>query len=590
VSNVSFSTPDPITSQLAVRQAMAYCTNKLDLLKAAYPLNSDADNAQLVMNSWIPSKHWAYAGDANITVYPFDATKGGAVLDAAGWTLAKDATYRADKDGNSLSLRITTTNSAFREAWVAVWVSQMANCGIEIIPLFAPASWWFGSSTGLDRRDFQLAAYAWVGASDPAGQTLYACDQIPTAENNWQGQNYMGWCNQTASDAIKVANNSLVRADRIKAYATNQAEFTKDVPTIPLFQRADVYAYNPNLTGFAPKVNGDGFYTYNIGDWTLPGKDTIVFGTTQEPDTLFTLDSSAQTERLVAVDLEGLFTLGENFDYLPEQQTPLSTIEAGLAKNNDIVVHDGDKIMDASGTPVDAKAGAGIKVLDNTGATVDYKDGVKMKQLVVTYKFISGMKFSDGNPVTKADWQLGYQITCDRTSGSISYITCDQTAKVDFTDDTSYVVTWKPGYQGATYYVAPYGFYDSQLKLSDGRLLKDVPAKDWNSLKEISIMGLEANVGPYMVKDWVKGQKITLVPNPNWYGGTPKTPNIVISICADSASCEAQLLGGQVDVVDSLSITSLDQTLADAATKGTIKTLISPQATWEHIDINMWLR
>ena len=50
-------------------------------------------------------------------------------------------------------------------------------------------------------------------------------------------------------------------------------------------------------------------------------------------------------------------------------------------------------------------------------------------------------------------------------------ITCDQVQSIDFTDDTSYVVTWKPGYQGATYYLAPIGFYDSQLKLSDGRLL-----------------------------------------------------------------------------------------------------------------------
>jgi ABC-type transport system substrate-binding protein len=539
------------------------------------------------MNTFIPTKHWAYAGDANITLYPFDATKGASVLDAAGWKVASGDTYRTDKDGNSLSMRLTTTNAAFRQTWVAVWVSQMKACGIEIVPLFAPASWWFGSSTGLNRRDFQLGAYAWVGQADPSGQTLYACNQIPTAENNWAGQNYMGWCNQKASDAITAANNTLIRADRITAYTTVQAEFTKDIPTIPLFQRADVYAYNAKLTGFAPKVNGDGFYTYNIQDWTLPGKDTIVFGTIQEPDTLFTLVSNAQTERIVATDLEGLLYTSENFDYQPDQQSAMATIESGAAKNNDYVVKDGDKIMDANGNPADAKAG--IKVLDNTGATVDYKTGITMKQLVVTYKFISGMKYSDGSPVTKADWQLGYQETCDRTSGAISYITCDQTAKVDFTDDTTYTVTWKPGYQGATYFLAPYGFYESQLKLSDGRLLKDVPAKDWQGLKELSEMGLESNVGPYMVKEWVKGQKITLVPNPNFYGGAPKTKNVVISIIT-SENAEAQLLGGQVDVLDSLTITAIDKTLADAATKGTIKTLVSPQATWEHIDINMFLR
>ena len=587
VQKPSFSTPDPILSQLPVRQAMSYCTNKLDLIKAAYPLSNEADAKALIMNTMIPTAHWAYAGDANITIYPFDAAKGGSTLDAAGWKLAEGATYRTDKDGNSLSLRFTTTNSAFRQAWAAVWVKQMKTCGIEVIPLFAPSSWWFGDSTGLARRDFQLGAFAWVGQVDPSGQTLYACDQIPTVEDNWAGQNDMGWCNQKASDAVKKANNTLIQADRIAQYTILQAEFTKDIPTIPLFQRFDYYAYNPKLQNFKPLPMGDGYYTYNIQDWVLPGKDTIVIGTIQEPSTLFRLVVSAMTAALIVSDLEGLGANSGNFAYTPQEQTPLSTIESGLAKNNDVAIKDGDKIMDANSNPVDAAAG--VKVTDNTGAVVDYKSGVMMKQLVITYKWIAGMKYSDGNPVTKADFALNYQINCDKTSGAVSFITCDQIAKVDFVDDTSYTVTWKPGYQGATYYLAPIGFYNSQQKLSDGRLLKDVPAKDWQTLKEVTEMGLESNVGPYMVKEWVKGQKMTLVPNPNFYGGAPKTKNIVYSFIS-SENAEAQLLGGQIDILDSLTLTSMSQTLKTAGDKGTVTLLSTPNATWEHIDINLFLR
>jgi ABC-type transport system substrate-binding protein len=252
-----------------------------------------------------------------------------------------------------------------------------------------------------------------------------------------------------------------------------------------------------------------------------------------------------------------------------------------------VAVKDGDKILDANGDPKDAAAG--LKVLDNTGATVDYKSGVTMKQLVVTYKVISGMKYSDGNPVVKADFELAYKINCDKESGATSFITCDQVQKIDFVDDTSYTVTWKPGYQGALYFMLPFGFYDSQLKLSDGRLLKDVAAKDWGTLKEVAERELQDNVGPYMIKDWVKGQKITMVPNPYFYGGAPKTANMVFSFVT-SENAEAQLLGGQIDILDALTITSISQTLKDAADKGTITLITSPQATWEHIDINMYLR
>ena len=87
VQKPSFSTPDPITGDLNVRQAMAYCTNKLDLLKAAYPLSTEEDRAALVMNTFIPTKHWAYAGDANITIYNFDVEKGKALLEGDGWVM-----------------------------------------------------------------------------------------------------------------------------------------------------------------------------------------------------------------------------------------------------------------------------------------------------------------------------------------------------------------------------------------------------------------------------------------------------------------------------------------------------------------------
>ena len=44
----------------------------------------------------------------------------------------------------------------------------------------------------------------------------------------------------------------------------------------------------PKLVGFDP-TPGEEYYTYNVEDWEIPGKDTIVLGFTQEPASLFTL-------------------------------------------------------------------------------------------------------------------------------------------------------------------------------------------------------------------------------------------------------------------------------------------------------------
>ena len=133
-----------------------------------------------------------------------------------------------------------TTNAAFRQTWGAVLEQQlMANCGIQIARTHAPASWWFGDTTGLARRDFELGAFAWVGQADPGGSTLYACNQIPLPANNWEGQNDMGWCNETASNGDRRRQqHARPRASARSSIAIFQQEFTKDMVSLPLFNRA----------------------------------------------------------------------------------------------------------------------------------------------------------------------------------------------------------------------------------------------------------------------------------------------------------------------------------------------------------------
>ncbi len=581
----SYTTPHPILGDLKVRQALSYCTNKADLIKSVYPLLSADEQAKLVMNTFIPTSHWAYAGDANITIYPFDAAKGAALLDEAGWTLAEGADFRTNAAGDELALKFTTTSAAFRQTWAAIWESQMAACGIRIVRLHAPASWWFGDTTGLARRDFELGAFAWVGQADPGGQSLYACDQIPFPENGWAGQNSMGWCNEEASKNIKLANNTLIKDERIAAYTVTQNEFTKDVPSIPLFNRTDTFASAADMTGFAP-TPGQEYFMYNAGDWARPGQDTIVLGFTQEPASLYTLVENAFVAVAADYFLRPAMSTSLNYNYAAVYVKQLPTIENGGTLNNDVVVKEGDKAVDADGNVV--TIAAGMMVNNSAGEKVEFPAGgtVTMKQLVSKFELIDGLKWEDGEPVKAADIELSYKITCDPESGATTYITCDQTAKVDFFE-VGYTQTWLPGIQSPTYFVPIWGIEPSHQVLSDGRNLKDVPAKEWPTLPEVAEKPL--SYGPYMLTDWVKGEKLVYKANPNWVFGTAKTPNLVIQIVS-AEGAEAALLGGEVDVLDSTTLAGLSQTLVDATTAGKIKTIINPSATWEHIDINLFVR
>jgi ABC-type transport system substrate-binding protein len=588
----SFSTPHPILGDLRVRQALAYCTDKVSLVAAAYPLNPPDQNAKLPMNTFIPSTHWAYAGDANITVYPFDQAAGQALLDEAGWLMNEDLGYRFNANGDELVLHFTTTNATFRQTWAAVWEKQMKSCGILIIRQHVPAGWWFGDTTGVKRRDYELGAFAWVGQPDPGGQTLYACDQIPTVENGWTGQNGMGWCNQAASDAIKAANNTFLKADRIAQYLIVQQEFTKDVPSIPLFNRASYYAWNSEFTGLNIAPGDQDYYMWNAQDWAIPGKDTIVLGFTQEPSTLFQLVVDAYVARAAGYMISGLPYTSLNYDFQPVEQKELSTFESGLATNVDVTVNTGDMVVDSSGNNVTLDAATATPLIDSTGATVTFTGAaVTMKQMTVKYEFRDGMTFSDGVPLAQEDFELGYKAACDKEVGATSYILCDMVQDISF-DGLTYTVTWYPGRQDPLYFLPPFGWYPAHQVITSegaytGMMLKDVPPKDWSVLPEVTTYPID--VGPYMLAEWKVGEYMKFVANPYFYGTAPKTPTIFIQFIS-SENAEPQLLAGAIDMLDSTSIIALSQTLKDAAAGGTITILVNPSATWEHIDINMFLK
>src|SRR4029079_8214360 len=84
----AFTTPHPILSDLKVRQAIAYCTDRRALIKSVYPFLSDDDQTKLLMDTNIPAVSWAAYDGPEVQKYPFDAEKGKALLAEAGFTAA----------------------------------------------------------------------------------------------------------------------------------------------------------------------------------------------------------------------------------------------------------------------------------------------------------------------------------------------------------------------------------------------------------------------------------------------------------------------------------------------------------------------
>jgi ABC-type transport system substrate-binding protein len=201
--------------------------------------------------------------------------------------------------------------------------------------------------------------------------------------------------------------------------------------------------------------------------------------------------------------------------------------------------------------------------------------------LVSKFELIDGLTWEDGTPVSTADLELGKNIACDPASGATSFILCEKTASAEFlTDGIGYVQTWVPGVQDPTYFLPVWGIYPAHQ-------LGSVAAADWATNPLVAETPL--SYGPYKLVEWVKGEKMVFAANEHWVGGAPKTPNIIILfITAESA--EALLINGDIDILDSTTLVGLSEALVAAETEGKIKTLINPSATWEHIDISLFIR
>jgi peptide/nickel transport system substrate-binding protein len=253
-----------------VRQALYYATDKKQLVDKLYFGKQGTTDLPVP-----PGLSWAYTDTYN--KYPFDKAKAQALLKEAGWDCKALPCTKTVKEGGkdvvkNLEITLMTTDRADRQSLAQVIQSQWKalNVGVNIQFLYGRGLFATCTAGGpLNCRTFDAAIYTWITGDDPNFGGLYDCAGIGTKENNWSGQNYPGWCNKAADEAIakaeKDADISLSREKRKPFYDTFFKEWTKDVPVIPLFSNTRVYVVRTgwkNWKAGPTQYSADGWNAY----------------------------------------------------------------------------------------------------------------------------------------------------------------------------------------------------------------------------------------------------------------------------------------------------------------------------------------
>jgi peptide/nickel transport system substrate-binding protein len=238
--HIDFNLHNPILADVQVRRALAYATNRPEIIaKIMHGADTPSDSPEAPGN-------WGYTTDT--VHYPFDPAKARALLDADGWHVGRDGVRV--KNGQRLEFDLSTqTESTIGKALQAVLQREWHDVGVQADVKNYPTAQMFanGPTATLEGGHYDAATFAWNGAADPDLDPLYSADNLAPL-----GQNSLFWTNQTATKALTGALATVDQARRTADYVTFQQQLALDVPTIIIGFRKMVYVYNTDLQGFDP--------------------------------------------------------------------------------------------------------------------------------------------------------------------------------------------------------------------------------------------------------------------------------------------------------------------------------------------------
>ena len=144
---------------------------------------------------------------------------------------------------------------------------NLKDVGIDMEIIFVPGTdvlFKTGADGILAGRKFDLGMYAWLSGPNPS-HSLYYCEQIPTEENAYNGNNYTGYCNSEYDTEGKKAEGELNVDAKRALDKSPEVIANRDLPTFPLYQRVQIAAYNPAITGVTINATSQ-IDLYNIQD------------------------------------------------------------------------------------------------------------------------------------------------------------------------------------------------------------------------------------------------------------------------------------------------------------------------------------
>ncbi len=240
-ADIGINASHPPLDDVRVRQALAYATNRQELVdKVSHGVNTVGDTDQ-------PSFLWAY--DARAKTYPYDPQRAAALLDAAGWHAGPDG--MRSKNGQPLALTMVGfTGSSTVTGAQQVIQEQWHQLGIAIEIKNFPSNQLYATlaNDGIEQTGkFDVSYEEWANGIDPDDSILIRCGMAPP--NGW---NIYHFCSRRLDNAEADALVNYDQAKRKADYAIVQEEMQDQLPFIVVWYVRRLDVINTDFKNYLP--------------------------------------------------------------------------------------------------------------------------------------------------------------------------------------------------------------------------------------------------------------------------------------------------------------------------------------------------
>jgi peptide/nickel transport system substrate-binding protein len=212
-----------------------------------------------------------------------------------------------------------------------------------------------------------------------------------------------------------------------------------------------------------------------------------------------------------------------------------SLLDAAIAEATNLIPA---LASDTSSTAITGQVYRGLikfdKDLELTGDLAESWE-ISDDQLTVTFKLKDGVKWEDGAPVTSEDCLFTWRLMSDPKTPTPYGEDFRQVAEASAPDPLTFKVTYRRVLASA---VSVWGFSIMPRHLLEGVDLDESP-----------LARKPVGNGPFKLKSWETGQRVTLAASESYSGGRPRLDSLVTSIIPDMATQMMELRTGRLDMM-----------------------------------------